>query len=108
MRSDVALAASDSGARPHFSRGAEHCGEDEARRLVRAGVEEFRDNAGNEADNDEPENTHRPSPECVCGRETRRVELWFPLETGSRDFPAAAGRSLFLGPAKAHRTPGKR
>jgi len=27
MRSDVALAASDSGARPHFSRGAEHRGD---------------------------------------------------------------------------------
>jgi len=41
---------------------AERRGEDEARRLVGAGVQEFRDDAGNEADDDEPENTHLSPP----------------------------------------------
>src|SRR6185503_10094458 len=47
---------------------AERRGEDEARRLVGAGVQEFRDDAGNEADDDKPENTHRPPPENVRAR----------------------------------------
>lgn len=61
---------------------AEGRGEDEARRLVGAGVEEFRDDAGNEADDDEPDYSHLNPPlgrlptRYVRGGNAR-VELWF-------------------------------
>src|SRR6185369_15937034 len=55
---------------------AERRGEDEARRLVGAGVQEFRDDAGNEADDDEPENSHLDaSPPLLRSlRALRRVQ----------------------------------
>ena len=67
---------------------AERRGEDEARRLVGAGVQEFRDDAGNETDDDQPENAHGSPPECVRARKRRRWNFGSGAAAGTSPSPA--------------------